>query len=282
MANAFIGYAVDDIQTEGGRCPLIIYFSATGNSKHVAHRIAEETDDWARSIEELRTDRTVEARSGGRFGIVCPTYFYGIPTIMDDFLKSVKMYIGENTYFYYVATYGDNAGMSAETVEDIMKQRGLRIDAKFGVRMPDSWAPVTDYRDKAKISAINAEADRALEDIIRHITAGDKGNFIKKKKSPFFAKFTYRVYDRARTTDKFTVSDACIGCKLCAKRCPLKIIKMVDGKPLWDAEQCTLCLGCYHRCPVNAIDYNKSTEGRGQYIHPEDTDETDKAQTGVR
>lgn len=256
---------------------MIIYFSATGNSKHVAHRIAEATDDWARSIEELKTDRTVEARSGGRFGIVCPTYFYGIPTIMDNFLKSVKMFIGEDTYFYFVSTYGGNAGMSAEMVEDIMKQRGLRIDAKFGVKMPDSWAPVMDYNDKSRMEATNEIADRTIDGIIKHIQNKDKGNFIKSRKPKFLAKFSYRVYDRARETNKFTVSDACIGCKLCVKRCPLKIIKMVDGKPLWDAEQCVMCLGCYHRCPVNAIDYNKSTQGHGQYIHPEDTDETDKA-----
>ena len=253
---------------------MIVYFSATGNSKHVAHRIATETDDWARSIEELRLEKHIEARSGGVFGIVCPTYFYGIPTIVDEFLRTVKLYVGEDCYFYFVSTYGGSSGMSADMVGDILEQRGIDLDAKFGVRMPDTWAPVVDLRDKGKLQSINTEADKELDGIIERIKNRDKGNFIKKRKPRFLAKFNYRVYDRARETKNLTVTDACIGCMLCAKRCPIKIIDMVNDRPVWTTDKCVMCLGCYHRCPVNAIEYGNSTKGHGQYVHP---DETDKA-----
>lgn len=249
---------------------MIVYFSATGNSKHVAHRIATETDDWARSVEELRLEKHIEARSGGVFGIVCPTYFYGIPTIMDEFLRTVKLYVGEDCYFYFVSTYGGSSGMSADMVEDILEQRGITLDAKFGVRMPDTWAPVVDLRDKGKLQSINTDADKELDGIIRRIKNRDKGNFIKKKKPRFLAKFNYRVYDRARETKNLTVTDACIGCMLCAKRCPIKVIDMVNGKPVWTTDKCVMCLGCYHRCPVNAIEYGNSTKGHGQYLHPDE------------
>ena len=92
---------------------MIVYFSATGNSKHVAHKIAMEIDDWARPIEELKLEKHVEARAGGVCGIVCPTYFCGIPVIMEEFLKKVKMFVGEDCYFFFVSTYGGNSGMSA-------------------------------------------------------------------------------------------------------------------------------------------------------------------------
>ncbi len=252
---------------------MIVYFSATGNSKHVAHRIATGIDDWARSVEELRLEKHIEARSGGVFGIVCPTYFYGIPTIMDEFLRTVKLYFDEDCYFFFVSTYGDNSGMSADMMEDILEQRNLRLDAKFGVRMPDSWAPVVDLKDKGKIQSINTEADKEIDGIIERIRNRDKGNFIRKKKPRFLAKFNYRVYDRARETKNLIVTDACIGCMLCAKRCPIKVIDMVNGRPVWTTDKCVMCLGCYHRCPVNAIEYGSNTKGHGQYLHPDEMKE---------
>lgn len=256
---------------------MIVYFSATGNSKHVAHKIAMEIDDWARPIEELKLEKHVEARAGGVFGIVCPTYFCGIPVIMEEFLKKVKMFVGEDCYFFFVSTYGGNSGMSADMVEEILNERGLKIDAKYGVKMPDTWAPIIDLNDKSKIAAINSDADKNILRIAEQIKNREKGNFIKNKKSRFFSKFNYRVYDRMRETKNFIVTDACTGCKLCIKRCPIKVIEMVNDRPSWITDQCVMCLGCYHRCPMNAIQYGSSTKGHGQYIHPNDLDETDKA-----
>ena len=33
----------------------------------------------------------------------------------------------------------------------------------------------------------------------------------------------------------------------------------------WAKKKCTLCLGCVHRCPKNAIAYTEKTKGHGQY-----------------
>ena len=56
------------------------------------------------------------------------------------------------------------------------------------------------------------------------------------------------------------------------KRCPIGIISMKDGKLVWTTDQCVMCLGCYHRCPVNAINYGNATIGKGQYVHSTDVD----------
>lgn len=51
--------------------------------------------------------------------------------------------------------------------------------------------------------------------------------------------------------------DACVGCEMCAKVCPVLAIEMVkDGgkkKAEVDAGLCTACTICTARCPVNAI-----------------------------
>ena len=252
---------------------MIVYFSATGNSKYVAHRIAEATDDWARPIEELRWEKHLEARAGGRLGIVCPTYFYGLPSNIISFMESKKMYVGEDSYFYFVGTYGECGGRAADMMGDILAKRGLHLDAKFGVKMVDTWTPIYDVNDKEKNAEINRKAEAQIDEIIQHVKNKDKGDFVKDKKGKFKSKMVYKVYDRARETKNFKVDDSCIGCKLCVKRCPLGIIKMENNKPLWTTDLCVMCLGCYHRCPVNAIQYGENTRGKGQYVHTTDRDE---------
>ncbi|WP_081349606.1 EFR1 family ferrodoxin [Streptococcus equinus] len=63
-------------------------------------------------------------------------------------------------------------------------------------------------------------------------------------------------------------SDKCIGCGLCSRQCPMEAISMKENKPVWVKSMCTLCLGCFHRCPAAAIDYDYSLRN-GQYVFPD-------------
>ena len=45
-------------------------------------------------------------------------------------------------------------------------------------------------------------------------------------------------------------------------------LEMKDGKPVWVADKCVMCLGCLHRCPKFAINYGKNTQKHGQYTNP--------------
>ena len=72
----------------------------------------------------------------------------------------------------------------------------------------------------------------------------------------------------AGKTSHLHVSDDCTGCSLCEKNCPVDAIEMEDGKPVWVIEKCAMCLGCLHRCPKFAIQYDNRTKKHGQYQHP--------------
>lgn len=87
--------------------------------------------------------------------------------------------------------------------------------------------------------------------------------------------------DVVREAGSFSVSDACIGCGLCARQCPLDMIEMAPGPagegraarhPVWKPGKCTTCLGCQNRCLVNAIRFSladgEDTLGHGQYVNP--------------
>lgn len=249
---------------------MIIYFSSTGNSKYVAKRIAEATEDWTRSITTIECNESIEiSKKDNILGIVCPVYFFGLPTNVESFLEKVRFYIHESTYVFFVATYGGVSGAAASFMEDVLKKRGVPLHAKFGVKMVDNWVPKYDVTDKEKNEKILADAEPVIDDIINHIKNRDKGNFIANKTPKFVAKLAHKSYDKARRTENFQVSGACISCMLCVKRCPARAIEFVDKKPKWVKEECDLCLGCVHRCPVNAINYGKK-QNHGQYRNPHD------------
>ncbi|WP_394328180.1 indolepyruvate ferredoxin oxidoreductase subunit alpha [Caldicoprobacter faecalis] len=47
--------------------------------------------------------------------------------------------------------------------------------------------------------------------------------------------------------------DACAGCGDCARYCPPKAIKMMEGKPRIDLNTCIRCYCCQELCPHKAV-----------------------------
>ena len=50
----------------------------------------------------------------------------------------------------------------------------------------------------------------------------------------------------------------CIGCGLCAQKCPPQTLKMVENKPVFDYPGCIRCFCCQEFCPKGAITVEKS------------------------
>ena len=248
---------------------MIIYFSSTGNSKYVAKRIAEAVNDWTRSIPTIDFGDRIEVKKKNVFGIVCPTYFYGIPINIEEFFDRVKMTVEPDTYVFFVATYGGESGHPEEFVKKVLEEKGITLSASFSVKMPENYTPMFDMNDKATIEKVLAEAEPQIDAVIEHVKNRDTGCFITSTTRTSYEE-ARKQYDIARKTSNFTVSDDCIGCMLCAKRCPSRVIQMVGGRPKWVKDQCTLCLGCLHRCPQFAIQYGDKTKDHGQYRNPHD------------
>ncbi|MDO4489015.1 MAG: EFR1 family ferrodoxin [Eubacteriales bacterium] len=77
------------------------------------------------------------------------------------------------------------------------------------------------------------------------------------------------LYNRkVRRTVNLRAENTCIGCGLCAPKCPVDAIEMRVSRPVWVKDKCVMCLGCLHRCSRFAIQYGKNTKKHGQYTHP--------------
>lgn len=245
---------------------MIIYFSATGNCKYVAERIAEHTNDKAVSILDIGNSIVLTDREN--LGFVFPTYHWGLPSVVDDFLSRVRIQNAEQSYIFFVATYGTTCGQTGTFVERHLCEKRLSLNGRYSIKMPDVWTPVFDLRDKEKVAEINKREIPQIKEIIAHIQNHDNGDFMKAK-IPMLAVKLYRpMYEKDRQTSHLHVLDSCVGCGLCARNCPVKAIEIKQGKPHWVKEKCVMCLCCLHHCPKFAIQYDNKTEKHGQYHHP--------------
>ena len=155
--------------------------------------------------------------------------------------------------------------------KDIMACHGQKFDAYYSVIMPDTWTPVFDLTDKNRVDKWLSDGKKQLERVIDNIISKRKGDFIDRKLPRWITAIpTAYMYETERKTKNLSVNkDICIGCGVCAKKCPAGAIQMKDGYPVWKPEECEMCLGCLHRCPKFAISYgNGKTDRHGQYRNP--------------
>lgn len=245
---------------------MIFYFSATGNSRHVAKKIADVLGESAVNITECLKKEFFNflADKSEKIGFVFPVYNFGLPITVVDFIEKLNLQHCGN-FVFTVATCGGFSGGASKIAKDLLGKKGIDVCAQFSVRMPDTWTPAYDVSDENKNAKINAKADKKIDSIIRKIKACRQGNF-DSRRIPFGEKF-YGGYESLRRTSSLSVESDCIGCGLCAKECPVDAIEIQNDKPVWVKEKCAMCLGCLHRCPQFAIQRGENTKKHGQYIH---------------
>lgn len=245
---------------------MILYFSATGNSEFAAKLIAQATDDKAVSLTKIKG--VLSLSSGENLGIVTPVYYWGLPAIVEEFLDKIKFENAEKSYVYYVATYGGTVGQADYFVKESLKKKGVNLSASFGVLTVDNWTVGFSVNDKEEIARILDGERVQIDDIIEQIKIKKSAYIDRDRKSVYMCKKARYFYKKARQTKYLRVLHGCIGCGLCEKGCAESAILMVNGKPKWVKDKCSMCFKCLHRCPKFAIHYKNKTKKNGQYMHP--------------
>ncbi len=244
---------------------MIFYFSGTGNSYQAARALCvpgEKPLDMAACLREGRTRFAPDPAEA--VGFVFPVYYGGLPSVVADFLKRLLLECPPR-YCYAVLTCGSGSYAAPEMLKKALHARGIRLDAAFPVIMPDNYVLMFRIPPEAERRRMLAAAAERLEEIRAAVEGREPVGFHVTVQDRLLTAGMYPSYAHGRKTTKFFADERCVGCGVCAKRCPVGAITMVGGRPEWTADRCAQCMACL-RC--NAVQYGRRTKNRERYVNP--------------
>lgn len=250
---------------------MIFYFSGTGNSRYVAQALAEALDEQLLAIAECLNTGNLEFSldAAEKVGIVTPVYFYGLPSIVEEFLDKVQFNCSPSMYL--VVTFGSFTANTGPHAQKMLSEQGRQLDYLFSVQMPENYVPLFKVPASETRTQLFVEAEKTIAQIVQSLRENKIGDHdASKGKFPRLVSAVCRqLYRGGMTTKKFWTTEACTACGLCARLCPVAAISLADGKPSWTKEKCPRCLACLHRCPVEAIQLGHLTKNKERYVHPQ-------------
>ena len=244
---------------------MILYFSGTGNSNYVAKRIADAPGDALVNLNDrIKAGDTSPVETGERLIVVTPTYAWRIPRVVRDWLRKTELRGAKQVWF--VMTCGSEIGNADKYNRELCAEKAISCMGTAQIVMPENYIAMFSAPQADEAREIVAKTEPNIDCVIASIQSNQPfaptrnnlyDRFMSGPVNLIFYKFCVKA-------DAFTVSDTCIGCGQCAKRCPMNNVTLKDGKPVW-GKACTHCMACICYCPVSAIEYGKKSVGQPRY-----------------
>ena len=244
---------------------MIIYFTGTGNSRHLAEIASRRLNDEIRDATVyIKRGEKEEFFSEKPWIFVCPVYGWRIPRVFSDFI--LKNSFKGSREAYFIVNCGNDIGCAGDKIEILCRQKGLYCKGTAEVWMPENYIAMFSAPDEAEAEKIIDEADIHMEHLADCILSGEsfqpiETNFLDRCKSGFVNALFYKFIIKAKA---FHATEKCISCGKCRKSCMLNNIEIKEGKPRW-GENCTHCMACIGGCPVGAIEYGSRTKNKRRY-----------------
>lgn len=244
---------------------MIFYFTGTGNSEAAAKQLLNQGERLISMAQARQEEQfSYSAEDEESVGFVFPVYFYGLPDTVRAFASKLTL-DRKPSYVYAVITCGGSIAGAGDLLKKELAGNGIPLRAVYTVKMPDNYClmyePTTPEQEGPILAAADVKLAKIREDILcRRIVGADASLAARLQTAAL-----YPMYDRSRKTAKFYTDERCIGCGTCARRCPVKAIEMVNGRPVWVKESCDHCLSCVS---CNAIQYGNAIRKRYRYKHP--------------
>lgn len=246
---------------------MIFCFSGTGNSFHVAQIIAQANQEQIIMITETEREQRKKyiLKDREKVGFVFPIYWWGMPMLVEQFIKDLALINYCENYTYAIATYGLGARNGMVDLEKLLHKKNILLHAKYEVKMVDNYIVGYELASKETQSHILAKAEEKIFHIMESIEREEEME-VKDLLGYIVKPIVHHLYKITNHRNKFYVTDTCVGCGICQAECPCNTIKLKDKKPTWE-KNCSFCLKCLHHCPKQSIQYGKRTAQRTRYYY---------------
>lgn len=240
---------------------LILYFSGTGNTRYVAEKLRDVL---------VQRDVTVELHSlEERFPAASFDYdllILGFPKYYENpvlpVLENLRRVLpSRETEIPTMAfcTQASTLPTDFSGLEKLLRAKNHRLTVAKSFPFANNMMIFRSFRPTAPEAAEqNKSAVAAQLPLLADafLSGGVQTERVKWWESPLYHLVAV-VFTKLMPIFgmKFSASDACIACGLCARNCPRKNIQMVAGRPQF-GRQCIFCMRCINACPVNAILYH--------------------------
>lgn len=259
---------------------MIVCFSGTGNTLQAASRLSWKLGDKLVAMD-LGSDSPSFECTDGRVVWCFPTYSWGVPPMVVDFIARVRIAGADGARHFMLTTCGDDMGLTDRQWARLISARGWNPVGSYAVVMPNTYVLMSGFDvDPPELAAEKLAKSTARIDLIANaidqcsktsgpLRADLRSLPVRKSFSWIKSRIIYPWFIRhAMSPRPFHATEGCTGCGTCARACPTGNIVMADGRPKWH-DRCAMCLRCYHICPRRAVAYGKSTAAKGQYLNPD-------------
>lgn len=239
--------------TEQRKKRVILYFTGTGNSLHVARELGGK-DAELLSIPQLMKNRQFDIEAD-EIGIVYPIYGHMPPNMVRQFLQQANL---KADYLFAILTYGNRKCNAVEICDDVARRAGKSFDYIATIIMVDNWLPNFDMNEQILIDKhIPENLQRIFADLAARKQWHEPVTDEERQQHAGFIAYTGIDPDKGfliNCEDYFTITKACVGCAACISVCPRGNYEF-GSQGLQMHGECEFCFACIQNCPQKAIQF---------------------------
>lgn len=250
-----------------GAADLIVW-SGTGNSWHVAERIAESARKAGATTRVFTAGTPVDdSPSAARLiGLVGPTHGFTAPWPLVKAAIRTPNVRGADAFVLVTRGGMRVAGRSLAGFEGtaayipaaILAMRGARVRGVGAIDMPLNWTVAVPAASPEDAALVVARGDAQTDAFARRILNGEAsfGGLLQLALGVLILPLSvgYVLIARLILGKMFFADERCTSCGICAKSCPQAAIRLVGAgrTPYW-TYHCHNCMRCMSKCPTQAI-----------------------------
>lgn len=238
----------------------ILYFTATGNSLHVAKSLGGELLSIPQMVKEGRYEFTDD-----KIGVVFPLYEWSVCSYVADFIQKATFH---TDYLFAIATYGIFSGGVGSHVMELGEACGRPFAYVNRIKMVDNYLPTFSMKKE-----IEGEHKKNIEGQIAKVKADIESSkqwtpsesYLRRRMTKFMVN---REEKKAHADgpkgiqSTVRVDESCVKCGLCTKVCAVDNVSVdKETGEISFGNKCFSCYACIQNCPQGAIHIKSERDG---------------------